>query len=60
VTTRLVLAADVGGTHMRAALVDPRGHVLLRRSAATLGHADVPAALIELTNAVSALIRRLP
>jgi predicted NBD/HSP70 family sugar kinase len=53
-TTRLVLAADVGGTHMRAALVDPRGHVLLRRSAATPGHTDVPAALIDLIRAVGA------
>jgi glucokinase len=42
-----IVAADIGGTHMRAALVDPRGDVLLRRSAATPGD-DVPAALIDL------------
>ncbi len=32
-----VLAADVGGTHMRAALVDAQGVVLLRESVATAG-----------------------
>ena len=47
-TTPPVLAADVGGTQMRAALVAQRGDVLLRRSAATPDHADVPAALIDL------------
>jgi glucokinase len=54
VTTRPVLAADVGGTHMRAALVDDRGMVLLRRSAPTPAHADVPGALIDLIAAVGA------
>jgi glucokinase len=54
VTNDAVLAADVGGTQMRAALVGPRGDVLLRRSAATPGHADVPAALIELIKVVGA------
>jgi len=49
-----VLAADVGGTQMRAALVDPDGTVVLRRSAATPGHADVPAALIDLIVSVAA------
>ncbi len=49
-----VLAADVGGTQMRAALVDHAGKVLLRRSASTPGHADVPAALIELIRDVGA------
>ncbi len=53
-TTRPVLAADVGGTQMRAALVDHQGSILLRRSAATPGHADVPAALIDLIRAVGA------
>ncbi len=53
-TTHPVLAADVGGTQMRAALVGPRGDVLLRRSAATPAHADVPAALIDLIGAVAA------
>ncbi len=50
----VVLAADVGGTQMRAALVDEHGNVLVRRSAATPAHADVPAALIELISAVGA------
>ena len=49
-----VLAADVGGTQMRAALVDRHGAVLLRRSAATPDHADVPAALIDLVRSVGA------
>jgi len=44
----------VGGTQMRAALVDPDGTVVLRRSAATPGHADVPAALIDLIASVGA------
>ena len=39
---------------MRAALVDQRGTVLLRRSAATPGHADVPEALIDLVCTVGA------
>ena len=52
VTAPPVLAADVGGTQMRAALVDHRGCILLRRSAPTPGHADVPAALIDLIGAV--------
>jgi glucokinase len=54
VTARPVLAADIGGTQMRAALVDEEGRVLLRRTAATPGHADVPAALIDLILAVGA------
>ncbi len=53
-TAHPVLAADVGGTQMRAALVGPRGDVLLRRSAATPAHADVPAALIDLIGSVAA------
>ena len=53
-TTHLVLAADVGGTQMRAALVGPRGDVLLRRIAATPAHADVPGALIDLIRDVGA------
>ena len=53
-TTRTVLAADVGGTQMRAALVGPEGDVLLRRSSATPEHTDVPAALIELIKEVGA------
>jgi predicted NBD/HSP70 family sugar kinase len=54
VTARPVLAADIGGTQMRAALVDPRGNILFRQSAATPGQADVPAALIDLIGAVGA------
>ena len=54
VTTPPVLAADVGGTQMRAALVGPQGDILLRRSAHTPEHADVPAALIDLIAAVGA------
>jgi glucokinase len=54
VTPPPVLAADVGGTQMRAALVSPRGDVLLRRSAPTPAEADVPAALLELVAAVAA------
>jgi glucokinase len=54
VTTPPVLAADVGGTQMRAALVDARGAVLLRDSVATPAQADVPAALIDLMQRVGA------
>ena len=52
--TRPVLAADVGGTQMRAALVDEKGRVLLRRSAPTPADADVPASLIDLIASVAA------
>jgi glucokinase len=45
---QLVLAADVGGTQMRAALVDPGGCVLLRKTVPTPKDAEVPAALLEL------------
>jgi predicted NBD/HSP70 family sugar kinase len=53
-TSRPVLAADIGGTQMRAALVDPRGVVLLRRSVPTPREAEVPASLIELIGSVAA------
>ncbi len=53
-TSRPVLAADVGGTQMRAALVGPDGRVLLRRSVATPSQADVPASLIDLIATVAA------
>ena len=53
-TRPTVLAADVGGTHMRAALVDAQGVVLLRESVATPGHAAVPDALIDLIGRVGA------
>jgi glucokinase len=54
VNARPVLAADVGGTRMRAALVDGQGTVLSRRVATTPSDADVPAALIDLIRAVAA------
>ena len=38
---------------MRAALVDPDGRILLRRSVATPSEADVPASLIELIATVA-------
>jgi predicted NBD/HSP70 family sugar kinase len=46
--TAPVLAADVGGTQMRAALVAADGRVLVRRMAPTPAHAEVPAALLHL------------
>ena len=52
--TRPVLAADVGGTQMRAALVDEKGRVLLRRSVPTPAEADVPASLTDLIASVAA------
>ena len=50
----LVLGADVGGTQMRAALIDTDGRVVLRESASTPTTSDVPAALIELIAGVGA------
>jgi glucokinase len=47
-TDGVVLAADVGGTQMRAALVDGQGNVLARRMTETRRHREVPVALIEL------------
>ncbi len=55
VTAHPVLAADVGGTQMRCALVGPRGDVLVRRSAHTPEHAGVPGALIDLVRDVGAV-----
>jgi glucokinase len=52
--TQPVLAADVGGTQMRAALVDDKGRVLLRRSVPTPAEADVPALLTDLIASVAA------
>ena len=49
----LVLAADIGGTHMRAALVDGDGNLVTRSSAETPAQADAPAALVELVKAVA-------
>jgi predicted NBD/HSP70 family sugar kinase len=54
VTEELVLAADIGGTHMRAALVDAGGAVVHRRSAPTPTWSEAPAALIELIRSVRA------
>ncbi len=51
-TSGLVLAADIGGTRMRAALVNEEGHLVARGSAETPAHADAPAALVELIKAV--------
>ena len=45
---RVVLAADVGGTQMRAALVHADGGVVCRQTAPTPSEGEVPAALIEL------------
>jgi glucokinase len=44
----LILAADVGGTRMRAALVDADGVVVVRETASTPADSDVPDALIDL------------
>src|ERR1700722_11877873 len=52
--TRPVLAADVGGTQMRAALVGPQGEILLRRSSSTPADSDVPAAFTSLVAAMAA------
>ena len=50
----LVLAADIGGTQMRAALVAGDGSVVLRETVPTPTSSDVPAALIELIAGVGA------
>lgn len=50
----LVLAADIGGTRMRAALVDADGKVVVREARSTPVDADVPEALIELIAGVAA------
>jgi glucokinase len=51
----LVLAADIGGTHMRAALVTNDGTVVVHRTAPTPAHQHAPAALVELIRAVKDL-----
>jgi predicted NBD/HSP70 family sugar kinase len=43
-----VLAADIGGTYMRAALVHHTGQVLVRRTVPTPAHDDAPEALVDL------------
>jgi glucokinase len=50
----LILAADVGGTQMRAALVDADGRVTVRETAPTPTDSDVPGALIDLVAGVGA------
>lgn len=52
--TRPVLAADVGGTQMRAALVDAAGHILVRQVVPTPADADVPATFTDLMAAMAA------
>jgi glucokinase len=54
----LILAADVGGTQMRAALVDADGVVLVRETAPTPADSDVPGALIDLIAGVGAAAGR--
>jgi predicted NBD/HSP70 family sugar kinase len=44
----LILAADVGGTRMRAALVDADGVVVVRETAPTPADSDLPDALMDL------------
>jgi len=48
----LVLAADIGGTRTRAALVDRLGKVRWERSITTPAHDEAPAALMELMQSV--------
>lgn len=50
----LILAADVGGTLMRAALVEADGRVALRETAPTPAHSEVPGELIDLIAGVGA------
>jgi len=47
-----VLAADIGGTYMRAALVHHTGQVLVRRTVPTPAHDDAPEALVDLIRTV--------
>ena len=54
----LILAADVGGTQMRAALVDVDGVVLVRETAPTPADSHVPGALIDLIAGVGAAAGR--
>jgi glucokinase len=53
-TSGLVLAADIGGTRMRAALVDEEGRLVARSSSETPAQAEAPAVLVELIKAVAA------
>ncbi len=54
----LILAADIGGTQMRAALVDADGAVLVRETAPTPADSHVPGALIDLIAGVGAAAGR--
>jgi glucokinase len=54
VSSGLVLAADIGGTLMRAALVDDQGQLVARRAVETPAEAEAPAAFVDLVNAVAA------
>jgi glucokinase len=49
----LTLAADIGGTHMRVAVIDDNGQVLYREMLATPHHSQVPAALTDLIRSVA-------
>ena len=51
-SAHLILAADVGGTQMRAALVDADGRVIVRETAPTPADSDVPGELIDLVAGV--------
>ena len=51
-TSGLVLAADIGGTLMRAALVDEKGQLGGPACRADTRHADAPAAFVDLVKAV--------
>jgi glucokinase len=48
------LAADIGGTHMRVAVIGSSGQVLCREMLATPHHTQVPAALTDLIRSVAA------
>ena len=56
-TSGLVLAADIGGTLMRAALVNEKGELVARRATETPADADAPAAFVDLVKAVAAETR---
>ena len=51
-TEGLVLAADIGGTHMRAALVEQSGKIFVHRTVDTPAHDDAPAALVGLIRSI--------
>ena len=54
----LVLAADIGGTYMRAALVDHNGKILVHQTIPTPTHDDAPAALVDLIRIVKGMSGR--